>query len=666
MPETPVSSNPRTGSNWRRIAALFRPHWKALSLALVAVVGETVTDLLDPWPLKIIVDNLLQSKPLPPWLAGIVSHVAGGNQYAVLNFAVLAVAVIAVVGAVSAYTEKYLTTSVGQWVMHDMRRALYQHIHHLSLAEHDEKRTGDLISRVTSDIEAVQSFITSALLGMLVNALTLTGMVVVMFSFNWRFALVALSIAPALFLVVFIFTKRIKKASRAVRQKEGELVDIVQEVFSSIRVVKAFAREDYEQQRFEEQSLENVETALEARKVKAKLSPIVEVLAAVGTCLVLGYGARLALAGQLSAGDLIIFLAYLGKMYKPMRELSKMGDTVSKASVSYERIQEVLNTVSRVRDLPRARRARPFHGKIEFDRVSFSYSPDHPILKEISFQIEPGQVAAFVGPSGAGKSTIISLIPRFYDPGSGQVRIDGSNIRDYTLQSLREQMSFVLQDTVLFRVPIWQNIAYGKPEAQRAEIIRAAEMANAHEFIEKMPEGYDTMVGERGVSLSGGQRQRIATARAIIRNTPILLLDEPTSGLDAASEEAVFGALGRLMEGRTCVVIAHHLATIRRADVIFVVKDFQIAERGTHSELLAAGGLRAWTNRRTRNSGRHRSFTGLVRAGSDPQFAFGPPWRILPLPRESTRRRENNRESVPPRVGRATGPATWRAPAEWA
>jgi ATP-binding cassette, subfamily B, bacterial len=358
-------------------------------------------------------------------------------------------------------------------------------------------------------------------------------------------------------------------------------------------VVKAFSREDYEQQRFEEQSLENVEAALHARSVKAKLSPIVDVLAAAGTCLVLGYGARLAMAGQLSTGVLIVFLLYLGKMYKPIRELSKMTDTVSKAAVSYERIQEVLNTVSRVRDLPRARRAGKFKGKIELDHVSFSYTPEQPILTDVSLQIEPGQVAAFVGPSGAGKSTIVSLIPRFYDPTAGKVKIDGTDIRQYTLQSLREQMSFVLQDTVLFRAPIWQNIAYGKPEAQRAEIIRAAELANAHEFIEKMPDGYDTMVGERGVSLSGGQRQRVAIARAIIRNTPILLLDEPTSGLDAASEQVVFEALERLMKDKTCVVIAHHLATIQRADVIFVVQDFQIAERGTHAELLAAGGLYA-------------------------------------------------------------------------
>jgi len=590
MPETSATTNAPAKSNWRQMVELLRPHWKTMSLALAAVLGETITDLLEPWPLKIVVDNLLQSKPLPSWLTGIVSHL-GQDKLAVLNFAVVSVAVIAIIGAISSYTEKYLTTSVGQWVMHDLRRTLYQHIHHLSLAEHDEKRTGDLISRVTSDIQSVQDFISSALLDMLVNVLTLAGMVAVMFYYNWRFALIALSIAPALFLVVWILTKRIKQASRAVRQKEGELANIVQEVFTSIRVVKAFSREDYEQRRFEEQSLENVETALQARSLKAKLSPIVEVLAAIGTCLVLGYGARLAMAGQLSAGDLIIFLAYLSKMYKPMRDLSKMGDTVSKATVSYERIQEILNAVSRVRDLPRARRAPAFKGKVEFDRVSFSYSPDNPILKDMSFQIEPGKVAAFVGPSGAGKSTIMSLIPRFYDPTSGQVKIDGSDIRGYTLHSLREQMSFVLQDTVLFRVPIWQNIAYGKPEAQRAEIMRAAELANAHEFIEKMPDGYDTMVGERGVSLSGGQRQRIAIARAIIRNTPILLLDEPTSGLDAESEQAVFEALGRLMEGKTSIVIAHHLATIQKADVIFVVKDFQLAEHGTHAELLAAGGV---------------------------------------------------------------------------
>jgi subfamily B ATP-binding cassette protein MsbA len=572
------------------IIGLLRPHWKALSLALLAVAGEAATDLLEPWPLKIVLDYLLQSKRPPGWMRAMVGWI-GQDKLAIINFAVLAVAVIAVVGALSSYLEKYVTTSVGQWVMHDLRRTLYHHIHRLSLAEHDEKRTGDLIGRVTSDIEAIQAFITTALLGILTSVLTLLGIVGVMFYLNWRFTLISLSIAPVLFLVVYFFTRRIKKASRDVRKKESELVSIVEEVFSSIRVVKAFAREDYEERRFERQSLENVEMALLARSIKMKLSPIVEIIVATGTCLVLGYGARLVLAGQLTAGALVVFLLYLGKMYKPMRDLSKMTDTVSKAAVGFERICEVLETESGMRDLPGARRAGRFKGKIEFDKVSFGYNQDQLILKDVSFEIEPGQVAAFVGPTGGGKTTIISLVARFYDPLSGEVKIDGTNIRNYTMKSLRQQVSFVLQETLLFHAPVWQNIAYGRPEANRAEIIRAAKLANAHEFIDEMPEGYDTMVGERGVTLSGGQRQRIAIARAVIRNTPILVLDEPTSGLDAASEQAVFEALDRLMKGKTSIVIAHHLATIRRAKIIFVVKDNTLVERGTHDELLAAGGL---------------------------------------------------------------------------
>jgi len=572
------------------IIDLLRPHWKALTLALLAVVGETVTDLAEPWPLKIVLDNLLQSKRLPDWMSGVVGWM-GTDKLAVLNFAVLAVAVIAVVGALSSYLEKYLTTSVGQWVMHDLRRTLYHHIHRLSLAEHDKKRTGDLIGRVTSDIESIQSFIATALMGIVTNVLTLLGIVGVMLYMNWRFTLISLAVAPMLFLAVYFFTGRIKKASRNVRKKQSELVSLVEEVLSSIRVVKAFAREDYEERRFERQSLENVETALVARSIKMKLSPVVEIIVAAGTCLMLGYGARLVLAGELTPGALVLFVFYLGKMYKPMRELAKMTDTVSNAAVGFERIREVLETESGVRNLPHARPAPRFKGKIEFDKVSFGYKQDQLILKDVSFQIEPGEIAAFVGPTGGGKSTIISLVARFYDPLSGEVKIDGTNIRNHKIKSLRQQISFVLQDTLLFHATIWENIAYGRPEANREEIIHAAKLANAHEFIEQMPEGYDTMVGERGVTLSGGQRQRIAIARAVIRNTPILVLDEPTSGLDAASEQVVFEALGHLMEGRTSIVIAHHLATVRRANVIFVVKDNTLVERGTHDELLAAGGL---------------------------------------------------------------------------
>jgi ATP-binding cassette, subfamily B, bacterial len=576
-----------------QITYLLQPHWKALAIAFVAVLGESLTDLLEPWPLKIVFDNILGSKKMPPWLTVFVYGAIGQDKLSILEFAALAVLVIAVVGALCTYTEKYLTTSVAQWVSHDLRRSLYHHIQRLSLSYHDHKRTGDLISRVTYDIDSVQDFISQALLGLIVNVLTLTGMLAVMFYLDWRFTLVALSVAPALFIVVYSFTRRIKQASRAVRKKEGEIASVASEVFSSMRVVKAFSREDYEQERFERQSLETVETALQARSLKAKLVPLVEVIVAAGTCLVLWYGVKLVLAGEITPGSLLVFLLYLGKMYKPMRELSKMMDTISKTSVGYERIREVIDTEREVRNLPGARPAPEFKGAIEFSHVYFAYTPDYPTLRDVSFAIQPGQVAALVGPTGAGKTTIASLVARFYDPQKGEVKIDGVDVRRYKIKSLRRQISFVLQENLLFRAPIWQNIAYGRPEASRDEIIEAAKLANADEFIVRLPEGYDTMVGERGVTLSGGQRQRVAIARAIIRNAPILILDEPTSDLDAASEELVFEALGRLMKGRTSIVIAHRLATVQRADEIFVLDNGQIVQQGTHRELLARGGLYA-------------------------------------------------------------------------
>jgi subfamily B ATP-binding cassette protein MsbA len=591
MNSRPFSWLPRAKTFW--FVRILRSYWKTLGVAVLAVLGEAVADVLEPWPVKVIIDNVVQAKNLTGRWGAFVSGLFGDNRFEILYFALAAVVTIALIGAVGSYAEKYSTTSISQWVAHDLRRLVYQRIQRLSLAEHSEARVGDLLTHVTSDINAVQDFIDSALLGIIVNVLTLTGMAGVMLYVSWRFTLVALSVVPVLGFAVYFYTPRIKKASRRVKKRESELLSGVAEVMTAIHVVQAFGREDYEDRRFDWESRQNVEAGMQARSIKARLSPTVDVIIALGTCLVLGYGARLAIGGRLSTGVLMVFLLYLGKMYKPLRDLSKMANTVSKAAVGYERITELLAVESRVQDLPGARSAPTFTGEIELDRVSFKYDGGGIVLNDVSLRIEPGQIAAIVGPSGTGKTTIANLIPRFYDPVSGRVKIDGVDVREFTLKSLRDRISFVLQDTLLFRATIWENIAYGRPDAPPEETVRAAKLANAHDFIMSMPLGYATVVGERGATLSGGQRRRIAIARAIVRNTPILILDEPTSGLDATSEQAVIQALQRLMEGRTSVVIAHHLHSIRHADIIFVVKDSEIVEQGTHERLLVKGGLYA-------------------------------------------------------------------------
>ena len=581
------SQKPAVGKRGLSVWRLLRPHSRQLWMGLIAIVGESVADVLQPWPLKIVLDNVVRGKDTHGWLYHFMASTAGTDARGMLEFACAATLLIALVDAVCTYADKYLTTSVGQWVTHDLRRTVYTQVQRLSLAYHDTQPTGDLISRVTSDIDAIQTFIVSGVLSILVNVLTLVVMVGVMLHLNWRFTLIALAVVPPLAVIVYTYTRRVKKASREVRKKEGRMVSVVEEVVTSMRVVKAFAREDYEVRRFEGESLEAVEAALTARSMKAKLVPIVDIIVAVGTCVVLWFGAKMAMSGELSPGSLVLFIWYLGKMYKPIQEISKTMDAYSKAEVGLDRLQEVMRSDEEIVDSRWAKNAPRFKGKIDFEHVDFCYKEGEQILKDVSLHVEPGTMVALVGPTGSGKTTIVNLVARFYDPNNGVVKIDDTDIRDFTQKSLRGQISFVLQDTVLFSGTIWDNIAYGRPDATEAEIVKAAETANAMEFIEKLPEKFDTTVGERGVTLSGGQRQRIAIARAIIRNTPILVLDEPTSGLDAQSEQLVFEALDRLMEGKTSIVIAHRLSTIRRAQCIYVVEDGRIAESGPHDELIA-------------------------------------------------------------------------------
>jgi ATP-binding cassette, subfamily B, bacterial len=570
---------------------LLRPHGSLLAIAFAAMLVQSAADLLEPWPLKLVFDYVIGSKPMPQWLAAWFP--GNADAFAVLNVAAVAVIAIAIVGAISSYTEKYLSTTVAKRVGYELRRTLYHHVQRLSLSFYEQRQTGDMVIRLTSDIDATEDLISSAALGIVLNLLTLAGMTAVMFYLDWRFSLIGLSVAPFLFVIVYRFTRRIKKAARAVKQKESELASVVQESISSVRVVKAFAREDYEESRLDRQSQESVELSLRARSIKARLAPLVDVIVAIGTCLVLWFGVRLVLDGRLTSGALLVFILYLGKMYKPMKDLSKMADTLSKAAVGFERIAEILNIERQVRDRPGARPAPRFNGRIECAHVRFGYTPEQTVLDDVSLVVEPGQRAALVGLTGCGKSTLIGLIPRIYDSLGGQISIDGRDVRSYTLASLRQQVSFVLQEAVLFHTTVAQNIAYGKPEATREEIVRAATLANADEFIARLPHGYDTMIGERGDTLSGGQRQRIAIARAIIRDAPILLLDEPSAALDRQSEELVFEGLSRLLHGKTSITIAHRLATVRSADVIFVLNQGVISERGTHEQLLALNGLYA-------------------------------------------------------------------------
>ena len=570
---------------------LVRPYWKWLVIVVAAMLVDTAMGLASPWPLKIVLDSVFDGKPIPAafaWLAG-----AGPGQLAKLNVAVGLTVAIALLQAVSSYLNAYYTVSIGQWIAHDLRHSVYGHLQRLSMSYYDKQQVGPLISTITDDINAVQDFASTSLLDLVIDGLTIVGMLAVMFTLNWQFTLVALAATP----LVLIFAVRlrgvVKQATRDVRLRQSEIVSIVQEGLGSIRVVKAFAQGAFERQRLDAKSVESVEAALYARRVRSLLGPIVTGLVALGTAAVLWFGARLVIRGAMTAGALVVFMTYLGKLYRPIQDLAKASTNIAQATVGLERVRAVLDADERMPRSPHARALTNVKGRVAFRDVSFGYSQENPVLTDVSFEVEPGQLVGLVGPSGSGKSTLVSLIPRFYDPTSGAVTIDGEDVRELTIRSLRRQIGFVLQDTQLFYAPIWQNIAYGQPDATRDAIVDAAKLAQAHEFIEALPNGYDTMVGQGGLTLSGGQRQRLGIARAMVRDAAILILDEPSSGLDAESERLVFEGLDRLLSGKTTFVISHRLSTIRNADVIFVLDRGRIAERGRHDELIAHGGLYA-------------------------------------------------------------------------
>jgi len=572
---------------------LLHPYRGSLAMILAAMLVQSLMTLAAPWPLKIVIDNVVVGRKLDPWLAGLMKPLlTHAHRMHLAVIAGIAVIVIAILNAAASYLANYFTESVGQWVANDLRMRTYHHLQYLSLRYYDTHQSGVLLSTITADVLTIQNFASSATLGILVDMFTILGMIVVMFFLNWDFTLVAIGITPLLLLLASRFKKAVKKNTHEVRKQQSNIVAVVQQDLESIRVVTAFGRQEFEQQELAVVSQATVAAALKARQVKALLSPIVNIIVSFCVAFVLWRGSLLILSGAMTAGELTVFLSYLGSFFKPVKDLASMNNSIAQTAVAVERIQTILDADAILPENPNALEQK-IRGDIVFDHVAFAYDAGSPVLRDVSFTVKAGQIIGVVGPTGGGKSTIMSLIPRFYDPSAGKVLVDGVDVRDYRLQALRDQIAYVLQETVLFRGTVRDNIAYGRVDATNEEIIEAAKLANADEFIARMPNGYQTFVGDRGDTLSGGQRQRIGIARAIIRNNPILILDEPTAALDTESERLVIEALERLMKGRTVLTIAHRLSTIRDADKIIVLKGGVVAEEGTHDQLLAMGGTYA-------------------------------------------------------------------------
>lgn len=579
------------------LGELLRPRRRILAILAVAMLVQMAASLAAPWPLKIIIDDVVGDHRPPGWVRLLLPLLGGSDKAHIAAAAGLVTVLIAVATGAAMYATSYFTETLGQHVGNDLRVRLYHQLQKLSLAYYDTNRVGTILSTLTSDVQTIQGFASTATLNVLTNTLTLVGMVVVMMLCRWDFALIAVAITPLLGIFVLRVNKAIRTSVKEVRGRQSDLLATLQEGLQSIQVVQAFGREEHQEQRLRMAGTDTATAWLKARRVSSLMSPAVGLAIALSTGLVLWRGSLLILSGAMTLGALTVFLTYVTKFFQPVRDFAQMTNTVAQVSVAFERVTQIYDADKVIVEHATSVTPPPFRGEIAFEHVAFRYDPAVPVLRDVSFTIEPGQMVGIVGPTGSGKSTIASLIPRFRDLDAGSIRIDGVDVRDYRLRELRSQIGFVLQDTVLLRGTVRDNIAFGRPGATDEEIVAAAKLANAHEFIACMPDGYGSVIGDRGMTLSGGQRQRIGIARALIRDNPILILDEPTAALDAESEQLVTEALDRLMKGRTVITIAHRLSTLRNADKIIVVEGGAVAEAGTHAQLLARDGRYAQMRR---------------------------------------------------------------------